>query len=391
MFDFKILKKSKKSRARLGILKTPHGEIQTPTLVAVGTQAGVKTLDSADVVKTKTQIIISNTFHLHLKPGEKVVKSHGGLHKFANLNLPIMTDSGGYQVFSLGFGRDLQIGKVIPQLHSGTNYSLSLSKGYLKTITSKDRPKLLKIKENGVLFRSPIDGREVFIGPKESIKIQEALGADIIFAFDECPPPNADYEYMKKSLETTHAWARECLKYKKSKQALYGIVQGGRFRDLREQSAKTVAAMPFDGFGIGGEFGADKIEMKHMLGWVTDNLPEEKPRHLLGIGAPEDLKSIIQAGVDTFDCTIPTHFARHGVAFTSGGKLDLKKSIYLKDKKPLDPQCVCEVCASYSRGYISHLLRAREVTPLRLLTLHNLFYFNTLVENLRAAIKAGKL
>jgi queuine tRNA-ribosyltransferase/7-cyano-7-deazaguanine tRNA-ribosyltransferase len=377
MLDFKILKKSKKSRARLGVLKTPHGEIQTPTLVAVGTQAGVKTLDSADLAKTKTQIIISNTFHLHLKPGEKIVKSHGGLHKFANLNLPIMTDSGGYQVFSLGFGRDFGIGKI------AAKQSSEIKRG--------NQPKLLKIKENGVLFRSPIDGREVFIGPKESIKIQEALGADIIFAFDECPPPNADYGYMKKSLETTHAWALECLKYKKSKQALYGIVQGGRFRDLREQSAKTVAAMPFDGFGIGGEFGADKIEMKHMLGWVTDNLPEEKPRHLLGIGAPEDLKSIIQSGVDTFDCTIPTHFARHSVAFTSGGKLDLKKSIYLKDKKPLDSKCACGTCASYSRGYISHLLRAREISPLRLLTIHNLFYFNTLVEQLRASLKLGKL
>ncbi len=386
MISFKILKKSKKSRARLGILKTPHGEILTPTLVPVGTQSVVKTLDSADLAKTKTQTIISNTFHLHLKPGEKIVKRHGGLHKFANLNVPIMTDSGGYQVFSLGFGRDLQIGK----------FSLSSLRGAKATkqsleIKTGNQPKLLKIKPDGVLFRSPIDGREIFIGPKESIKIQESLGADIIFAFDECPPPNAGYEYLKKSLETTHRWAGECLKYKKSRQALYGIVQGGRFGDLREASAKFIGGLGFDGFGIGGEFGGDKNQMKRMLSWVADILPENKPRHLLGVGAPEDLKKIIESGIDTFDCTIPTHFARHGIAFTASGKLDLRKTKFLKDKNPLDKNCACEVCAAYSRGYISHLLRAREVTPLRLLTLHNLFYFNTLVENLRRDLKSGKL
>ncbi len=385
MISFKILKQSKKSRARLGILRTPHGEVMTPSLVPVATQAVVKTLSSDDLAKTKTGILISNTFHLHLKPGEKIVKRHSGIHKFANLNLPIMTDSGGYQVFSLGFGRDLQIGKI------SSNSSLRGTPKQSHDIKKGVQPKLLKIKPNGVLFRSPIDGREIFMGPKESIKIQEDLGADIVFAFDECPPPNADYEYMEKSLATTHRWARECLEYKKSSQAIYGIVQGGRFRDLREESAKFIGALPFDGFGIGGEFGADKNQMKKMLGWVTDLLPSEKPRHLLGVGAPEDLKKIIESGIDTFDCTIPTHYARHGTAFTSRGKLDLRKTKFLKDKNPLDKNCACEVCATHSRGYISHLLRAREVTPLRLLTLHNLFYFNTLVENLRSQLKSGKL
>lgn len=386
MIEFKILKKSKKSRARLAVLKTPHGEVMTPTLVPVGTQAVVKTLDSADLAKTKTQIVIANTFHLHLKPGEKIVKRHGGIHKFANLNLPLMTDSGGYQVFSLGFGRDFQIGKI-----SKTQSVILSETKNLKKITTKDRPKLLKIKENGVLFLSPIDGQKIFIGPKESIKIQESLGADIIFAFDECPPPNAGYEYMKKSLAMTHRWAGECLKYKKSKQALCGIVQGGRFKDLREASAKFIGGLPFDGFGIGGEFGSNKKEMSKMIGWVVDNLPNAKPRHLLGVGAPEDLKAIIQSGIDTFDCTIPTHYARHGVAFTHAGKIDLKKTVNLKNKNPLDKKCACEVCGVYSRGYISHLLRAREITALRLLTFHNLFYFNTLVERLRHDLKSGKL
>ncbi len=392
MIQFKILKKSQKSRARLGVLKTPHGEIETPALVPVATQATVKALSPEDLSKTKTQLVISNTFHLNLKPGEKIVKRHGGLHKFAKLNLPIMTDSGGYQVFSLGFGRDLQIGKVskIESYSPSHAYrQAGLSRGH--SILKGTQPKLLKIKDNGVLFRSPIDGREIFIGPRESIKIQEELGADIIFAFDECPPPNADYEYMRKSVETTGRWARECLQYKKSKQALYGIVQGGRFKDLRESSAKFIGALPFDGFGIGGEFGADKYQMKRMLALVVDNLPESKPRHLLGIGGVADLRPIIQSGMDTFDCTIPTHYARHGIAFTSSGRVDLNKSVHLKDKSPVDKKCACEVCATHSRGYLSHLIRAREITPLRLLTIHNLFYFNSLVENLRAHLKSGKL
>lgn len=376
MIDFKIVKKSKKSRARLGILKTAHGEVLTPTFVAVATQATVKTLTAPEVRATKTQMVIANTFHLHLKPGEKIVKSHGGLHKFMNWDAPIMTDSGGYQVFSLGFGRDLQTGKI-----SGT----------ARAVKEGAQPKFLKIKNNGVLFRSPVDGREIFIGPKESIKIQEDLGADIIFTFDECPPPNADYDYVKQSLVTTHRWALECIKYKKSRQALYGIVQGGRFKDLREESAKFIGALPFSGFGIGGEFGADKKAMTEMVSWVVDNLPESKPRHLLGVGAMEDLREIIKSGVDTFDCTIPTHFARHGVAFIRSGKLDLNKLIYLKDKNPIDKKCGCETCAVYSRGYLAHLIRAREITPLRLLTTHNLYFFNTLIEEIRKEIKNGKI
>ncbi len=378
MIDFKIIKKSQKSRARLGVLKTPHGEILTPAFVTVGTQAVVKTMTSAEVLAAKTQMIIANTFHLHLKPGEKIVKSHGGLHKFMNWQAPIMTDSGGYQVFSLGFGRDLQIGKI-----SKIEESQQIKKG--------TQPKFLKIRPDGVLFRSPIDGREIFIGPKESIKIQEDLGADIIFAFDECPPPNAEYDYVQESLLTTHRWAEDCLRYRKSGQALYGIVQGGRFKDLREKSAKFIGSLPFAGFGIGGEFGADKKAMTNMVSWVTDNLPENKPRHLLGVGGLKDLRAIIKSGADTFDCTIPTHYGRHGVAFISSGKLDLNKPLYLKDKNPVDKKCGCETCRNYTRGYIAHLIRAREITPLRLLTTHNLYFFNNVVGGLRKEIKEGRL
>ena len=377
MIEFKILKKSKKSSARLGVLKTPHGEVETPTLVPVATQAVIKTLTSEEVLNTKSQILIANTYHLHLRPGEQVVKSHGGLNKFMNWPRPIMTDSGGFQVFSLGFGKDYGTGKILKE-----------KKG--ETIQTGQQPKLIKITEDGVRFRSYVDGREVFIGPKESIKIQESLGADIIFAFDEPTSPLADIKYTKKSLEKTHRWAKICLKELKTKQALYGIVQGGKFRELREESAKFIGSLDFPGFGIGGEFGDDKSIMASMLAWTFAKLPENKPRHLLGIGHPEDLKTIIKAGVDTFDCIAPTHYARRGIAFTSKGRIDLNKKIFLKDKKPLDEKCSCLTCQNYSRGYISHLLRAWEITPLKLISFHNIYFFNSLVEKIREGIKRDK-
>jgi len=378
MIDFRILKRSKKSRARLGILKTSHGEIETPTLVPVATQAAIKTLESREAEETKSQILICNTFHLHLKPGEKIVKDGGGLHKFMNWNRPLMTDSGGFQVFSLGFGRDLGVGKILKN-----------SAPQDKSVKEGEQPKLLRIGESGVEFRSPIDGAKLFLGPKESMKIQEALGADIIFAFDECPPPTADYEYAKKSMERTHRWAEVCIKEHNTKQALFGIVQGGRFKDLREESAKFIGSLPFTGFGIGGEFGERK--MLPMIRIAINNLPEEKPRHLLGIGYLEDMVPIIQEGVDTFDCIVPTHYARRGFAFTSKGKLDMNKAAFLKDKRPLDPKCACRVCGEYTRSYIAHLIRAKEITGLKLLTFHNLFYFNTFVENIRNEIKKGRI
>lgn len=378
MIEFEIQKKSEKSAARLGILKTPHGEIETPSLVPVATQAVIKTLEASEVEKTNTQIWISNTFHLHLKPGEKVVKQAGGLHEFSNWKHPIMTDSGGFQVFSLGFGRDHGVGKI---LKAKSDEIVGLGQ----------QPKNIKITEDGVHFRSPVDGSWLYLSPKESIQIQQDLGADIIFAFDEATSPVADKKYTQASLEKTHRWAKESIDNKTSDQALYGIVQGGKFEDLRRQSAQVIGAMEFDGFGIGGEYGDDKQTMVDMLTLVTQELPEEKPRHLLGIGHPEDFKPVIEAGADTFDCIVPTHYARHGTAFTRQGRLDLKKTELLSDQEPLDSACACSVCGQYKRSYIAHLFRAKEITALKLLTFHNLFYFNELAANLREDIKNGNI
>lgn len=378
MIKFKILKKSKKSLARLGQLITSRGVIETPCLVPVATQGVIKTLDSKEVKETKSQILIANTFHLQLKPGQDVVKSGGGLHKFMNWQGGLMTDSGGFQVFSLGFGKDFGTGKILK------------NKNISEEINLGQQPKLIKITDNGVYFNSPLDGQKLFLGPRESIKIQEDLGADIIFAFDECTSPLADHEYTKKSLLKTHRWAETCLSAKKSKQALFGIVQGGKYKDLRIESAKFIGKLPFDGFGIGGEFGDNKNKMSEMLQWVIGELPQEKPRHLLGIGYLEDIPKIIKSGIDTFDCIVPTHYARRGKAFTSEGELDLGKSIFLKDKKPLDKNCPCFVCQDYKRNYISHLFRAREITALKLLTFHNLYFFNTFIEKIREEIRKGR-
>lgn len=378
MIEFKVLKKSPKSKARLGILKTPHGEVVTPTLVAVGTQAAVKALTWEQIKQTNTQLIIANTFHLHLKPGENVIKKFGGINKFSGWNGPFMTDSAGYQVFSLGFGMDFGTGKI-------------LKKKSKQTIKRDQQPQKIKITDDGVEFRSPIDGQKLFIGPKESIKIQESIGADIINVFDECTSPIADYDYTKKSLERTHAWAEVCLKAKKSKQALYGIIQGGKFKDLRIESAKFIGKKEFDGFAIGGEFGSTKKIMTDMLSWILPYLNENKPRHLLGIGHPEDILPIIKEGVDTFDCIAPTHYARHGVAFTSKGRLDMTKKEFLNDKNPIDASCTCFVCTSYSRAYITHLLKAKEIAPLTLLSFHNLYFFHKYIQAIREDIQNGKI
>lgn len=380
MISFKLLKKSSRSQARAGVISTPHGEILTPALITVATQAVVKTLDNSEVGEVGSQALIANAYHLNIKPGGKIVKKAGGLHQFMNWQRPLMTDSGGFQVFSLGFGKDFGTGKILKQA-----LNLTIEKG--------QQPKLLKISEDGVTFRSYVDGRKLFIGPKESIKIQEDLGADIIFVFDECTSPIADYEYTKKSLERTNRWAKTCQASQKSKQALFGIVQGGKFKDLRIASASAVDRMDFIGYSIGGEFGDNKKSMLEMLEVVNQNLNERKPRHLLGIGYLEDIENIVKSGVDTFDCIVPTHYARHGKAFTSVGQIDLKgkNPDYITDRTPLDPKCDCSVCQSYTKSYLTHLLRAYEITPLKLITYHNLYFFNRYIRALRKKILDGKL
>jgi queuine tRNA-ribosyltransferase len=381
MIEFKILKKSKRSFARLGLLKTPHGEILTPTLVPVATQAAVKTLDSKEVEETKTQILICNTFHLHLKPGEKIIERAGGLHSFFSWQKPLMTDSGGFQVFSLGFGKDLKVGKIL-KIFPGEKE---------EEISQNLQPREVKITPEGVIFRSLVDGKELFLGPKESIRIQEKLGADIIFAFDECTPPLVNYEYAKISLLRTNHWAEICLKSKKTDQALFGIVQGSHFKRLRTFSAKFINSLDFDGFGIGGDLGRSKRSMLKILSWTIPLLNEKKPRHLLGIGHLEDVEDILKSGIDLFDCNFPTRYGRHGIAILEEGRIDLRKRRFLKDFEPISKKCACFVCQSYKRSYICHLFRAREVLAQKLVSFHNLYFFNTILEKLREKINSSKL
>lgn len=365
-------------------METSHGVVETPCLVPVATQGVVKTLDAKEAEETKSQILIANTFWLHLRPGEKIIEKAGKLHKFMNWRKPLMTDSGGFQVFSLGFGKDFGLTKFIGK-----------EQAEKKAIYKNQKSKAVKITKDGAYFRSPVDGSELFLGPKESMKIQEKLGADIIFAFDECTPPLANYEYVKDSIEKTHNWAKICLKEKKSKQAQFGIVQGSGFRDLREQSAKFINSLDFDGFGIGGDLWRERSGTKKILKYVIPNLNEKKPRHLLGVGHLKNIEDIIKEGIDLFDCTVPTHYARHGIAFTTQGRLDLNKAKFLKIRRladePLDKGCVCKVCLNYKKNYICHLLRAKEITALKLITFHNLYHFNVYIEEIRNKIKKGEL
>lgn len=347
----------------------------------VATLASVKTLTSDDITRTKSQILIANTYHLHVTCGEDVVAKAGGIHTFMNWNGPIMTDSGGFQVFSLGFGRDFNVGKVLKFFPGkDTEY-----------IHSHSMPQHIKITDDGVFFKSPINGSPLFIGPKESMKIQEKIGADIIFAFDECTAPLSNKAYIVKALERTHAWAKICRQVKKSNQYLFGIIQGSRFRDLRERSAQYIKTLGFDGYAVGGDLGSSRATMIDILRWVIPTLEETKPRHLLGIGHLEDMEPIIKEGVDLFDCTAPTHYARRGTVFTREGKLNLKKKSFLKDTKPIDTKCTCTVCLHYSRSYLSHLIRAKEITAMSLLSFHNVFFFNTYVAVIRDKIKKGLL
>jgi queuine tRNA-ribosyltransferase/7-cyano-7-deazaguanine tRNA-ribosyltransferase len=381
MISFSVIKKSKKSRARLGILTTPHGEIETPAFVGVATNATIKGLRSDEVVRTNTQILISNTYHLHIEPGESAVAKAGGINRFMQWPRPTMTDSGGFQVFSLGFGRDLGVGKTT-----------KFFPGKLEKLVDRNaQPNHVKITDDGVFFRSPLSGKELFLGPRESIRIQEKIGADIIFAFDECTPSGATRPYIVTSSDRTHRWAKMCLQARKTDQALYGIVQGSHYKDLREESARIIGGMEFDGFGIGGDLGISKKGTADVLRWTLPFLDERKPRHLLGIGHLDDIEAIVREGVDTFDCTVPTHYARRGVAFTSSGRVDLTKASFVNDRRPLDPKCDCLVCANYGRNYIAHLIRAQEITGGALLTFHNLFFFNAFVAKVRERIKKGLL
>jgi len=416
---FKIEKKLKNALGRVGEIQTAHGKILTPAFVVVGTKATVKSLNPEQVKDTGAQVVLGNTYHLYLQPGDKIVRDVGGIGKFMNWNGPTMTDSGGFQVFSLG----VAYGKDISKITKMTDPSLLIPERF----DDSDAPRLAKIGQDGVSFKSHLDGSIHYITPEKSIEIQHNLGADIIFAFDECTSPTEDLKYQEEALERTHRWAERSLKehinLKNQKlmlshishtnmnmvnesnevyaekstifnssiyvPVLFGIVQGGREESLRKKSAKIISEMNidgeyFDGFGIGGSFA--KEDMSSAVKWVNEILPEEKPRHLLGIGEPEDLFMGIENGVDLFDCVLPTRLGRNGTIYTKNGKIIITNKKFRDDFKPIEKDCGCYSCKNYTKSYIAHLFHGKEMLAGTLASIHNLYFINHLVGQIRQAI-----
>ncbi|HTP65358.1 MAG TPA: tRNA guanosine(34) transglycosylase Tgt [Geobacteraceae bacterium] len=348
--DFKVIKTDRDSAARLGSLTTPHGRIDTPIFMPVGTQGTVKAMIPEELREVGSQIILANTYHLYIRPGHEVVGRLGGLHEFMHWDGPILTDSGGFQVFSLG--------------------------------------ELRKISEEGVKFQSHLDGSYHFISPEGAIGIQEALGGDIIMCFDECPPYPAEYDYVQRSTALTYRWAERCkMAKRRDDQALFGIVQGGMYKDLRERSAAELCALEFDGYALGGlSVGEEREMMYEIIAHCAPLLPADKPRYVMGIGTPEDLIEAINFGVDMFDCVMPTRNARNGMLFTTTGSINIKNAAYAEDRSPIDEECSCYVCNNYSRAYLRHLYRSGEILASRLNTWHNLHYYLSLMAKARQAI-----
>ncbi len=354
MFGFKLLKECAQTGARLGEITTTHGKIETPVFMPVGTQATVKTMTPDELIDIGATIILSNTYHLYLRPGDELIKKAGGLHKFMNWNRPILTDSGGYQVFSLG--------------------------------------PLRKITEEGVTFKSHIDGSTHFISPERAVEIQMNLGSDIAMCFDECPPYPCSWEYAKNSLERTTRWARRCQAiHTREDQVLFGIVQGGVYEDLRKESAAQLVELDFPGYSIGGlSVGEPKPIMYEVLNYTVPCLPKDKPRYLMGVGSPDCLLEGIDRGIDMFDCVLPTRIARNGTVMTSTGKVVVRNAAYSDDFEPLDVNCSCYTCTNYSKAYIRHLLKANEVLGIRLTTIHNIAYLVDLMNRARTAISEDR-
>ncbi len=353
---YEFIKQCKQSGARLGRLHTPHGIIDTPTFMPVGTQATVKTMSPEELKAMDAHIILSNTYHLFLRPGHEIVKKAGGLHAFMNWDRPILTDSGGFQVFSLA--------------------------------------EMRKISEEGVQFRSHLNGDKLFLSPEVAMEIQNALGPDIMMAFDECPPYPAEYKYVKESTERTARWAERCLKAhaRPHDQALFAIVQGGMHQDLRIQSARDLTSMDFPGYAIGGlSVGEPKHLMYEMLDYTVPILPSDKPRYLMGVGSPDALLEGSIRGIDMFDCVLPTRIARNGTTMTSNGRLVIRNAKFAEDFGPLDENCSCYTCQNYSRAYIRHLLKADETFGIRLTTYHNLHFLIQLMRDVRQAIAEDRL
>lgn len=382
---FKIEKKLEGKLGRVGEITTPHGVIQTPAFVVVGTKATVKSLNPDQVKAAGAQVVLANTYHLYLQPGDEAVRKMGGLGKMMNWPGPTMTDSGGFQVFSLGAAYKKGISKI---LHP-TDPNLLIPERFDDT----DAPRLAKIGQDGVSFTSHLDGSVHYITPEKSVQIQHNLGADIIFAFDECTSPTEDLKYQTEALDRTHAWARRSLEEHvklntEDKISLFGIVQGGRDENLRKKSAKEISSLDFDGFGIGGSFA--KEDMSTAVKWVNEILPEDKPRHLLGIGEPEDLFMGIENGVDLFDCVLPTRLGRNGTIYTKTGKIHITNNTYREDIRPVEEDCDCYTCKNYSRAYISHLFHGKEMLAGTLASIHNIHFIVNLVKKIRQSILDDK-
>ncbi len=389
MPEFRILKKDRNTRARAGILKTAHGVIHTPAFVPVATKGALRGISFENANKFGGDIFMVNTFHFYVDGKYKLVKKFGGLHEFLNIGYPLMTDSGGFQVFSLGFGLEHGVGKI-SNMFPGENRPGQ----HPKDNPALKKKNLVKITEEGAEFKYYKNGKKLFLDAETSIKTQKQLGADIIFAFDECTSPLSDYEYTKMSIDRTHRWAvrslKEFEKGPKTDQGMMGIIQGGEFKDLREKAVEFVSSLPFFGFGIGGPLGQSKKDMHKILDWTLPILPESKPKHLLGIGDVDDIFNGVERGIDTFDCVNPTRLARHGTALTHGGRISLKSGRYVNSKEPVDKKCGCRICQNYSRAYVSSLLRDWEIYGVMLLVEHNLFYMLNLMREIRQAIKDGK-
>jgi len=382
--SFEVLKQDPESRARLGLIRTRQGDIETPYFIPVATLASVKALDAGDLASMGVRCILANTYHLQLRPGDEIIRKLGGLHRFMAFSGPIFSDSGGFQAFSLGLGREHNIGKIGSIFPEGRQ-------------AREKRESWTKIAEDGIAFKSVYDGTWHFLDPRRAMEIQSNLGSDIIMAFDECTSPLSDYSYTKTAMDRTHAWALESLRHHDRGQALYGIVQGGWFEDLRRESTDFISGLPFDGIAVGGSLGSCKKDMHQVLEWVVPRL-DQRPRHLLGIGEIDDLFECIQRGIDTFDCVSPTRIARRGSLYISpqsGGRRENKFRISIKspqhkeDCRPIDPACSCPTCRIYSRAYLSHLYRSGELTYFRLASYHNLYFMLRLAEEIRQSIKQG--
>jgi len=382
---FSIVHRGNHRSERVGILETKYGSIRTPHFVPVGTKATLKSVQTKDLEGLNIDVILANTYHLFLQPGDKVIKEAGGIHQFMNWSGPIMTDSGGFQVFSLGTGFGEKISKIA--ITPTSEEGLDVFRDELDTA----HVKLARIDEEGVTFTSHLDGSLHRFTPERSIEIQHNIGADIIFAFDECTSPLASFEYQKEALNRTHRWAKRSrqahLNNPSSEQALFGIVQGGRFEDLRKESAKAISEMSFDGYGIGGSFA--KEDMAGPVRWVNEILPEHKPRHLLGIGEPRDILMGVEEGCDLFDCVSPTRLARHGTIYTTSGPIHLHNEEYKKDFSVVDEEKNWDLEGKYTKAYLSHLFRADEMLGATLSTINNIAFMGKFMSDIRDSIEHG--